>query len=54
LALIRLLQGFRGKSLPLGFVADQLRLDDAVLRHHIQALADQHIVKTDGESVSMA
>jgi hypothetical protein len=54
LAVVRLLQGFGGTSIPVGFVASQLGLEDKIMRGYKQALADQHVVKLDRDSVSIA
>lgn len=54
MALLRLLQSYGRRSLPIGFVAYHLGMDEDVVRRRIDALAEQHVVKTYGTSVSMA
>ena len=54
LAVVRLLQGFGGKSVPLSFVASELGLDDKSVLRHVQELADKDVVKLDGDRVSIA
>jgi Mn-dependent DtxR family transcriptional regulator len=53
LAMIRLLEGFRGKSVPVGFVAHELGLDDEVVRQRLKDLANQKVVTLDGDSVAI-
>jgi predicted ArsR family transcriptional regulator len=53
LAVVRLLQSFNKRSVPIGFVASQLGLDDGVVRQHINVLVDQNVVQLDGDSVSI-
>jgi hypothetical protein len=54
LAIIRLLQGFGGKSVPVKFVANQPGLENYVARKHIVELEAQSVVKQDGDFVSIA
>lgn len=53
LAVVRLLQAFSGKSVPLSFLANQLGLEQAAVREHVEELARKHVVKLDGDLVSM-
>jgi DNA-binding Lrp family transcriptional regulator len=54
MALLRFMQDYGHRRLPIGFVAYQLGLEEEVVRKRIDALAEQHVLKTEGTSVSMA
>jgi predicted ArsR family transcriptional regulator len=54
LAVVRLLQGFSGKSVPIDFVASQVGLEESALRRHLKELEEKNVVKLDGDKVSIA
>ena len=53
LGVVRLLQSFGGKSLPIRFVAERLGLSEVAARERVGDLAAQNLVSLEDDKVTL-